>query len=201
MATPHRFFEDNAFYHVYNRGNRKEQIFLYDRDYERFLEKVLEYKKKFQINILAFCLMPNHFHFLIQQLVQNSISQFFSNLCNSHSRYFNTKYETVGSLFQGRFKDKKVERDEYLVHLSRYIHLNPLELFKFTGNEAIKWLLSYRWFSLPYYLSGISNEIVDPLFILNYFSKKNPSLDYKNFVLDNIQIEVNPLISHLTFEK
>lgn len=200
MATPPRFFENGAFYHIYNRGNRKEQIFLQNRDYERFLEKVLEYKKKFQINILAFCLMPNHFHFLIQQLNQNSISQFFSNLCNSHSRYFNTKYETVGSLFQGRFKAKKIEKDEYIVHLSRYIHLNPLELLNFTGKETIKELLSYRWSSLPHYLTA-NNEIADSSIILNYFSKKDPVLDYKNFVLANIQLKVNPIISHLTFEE
>lgn len=84
MATPPRFFEDHVYYHVYNRGNSKQQIFLNDRDYERFLKKVTEYKVQYPVSILAYCLMPNHFHFLLQQLSSNSISKFISNLCNTY---------------------------------------------------------------------------------------------------------------------
>lgn len=201
MATPPRFFENEIYYHVYNRGNRKQQIFLQNRDYERFLEKVIDYKKKFPIKIVAFCLMPNHFHFLLQQLRSNSISRFFSNLCNSHSRYFNVKYETVGSLFQGRFKAKRVEKDEYLAHLSRYIHLNPVELFSFLGKSAAQSLVQYRWSSLLIYLSGKENEIVNPVPVLKYFSKKNAVADYRDFVVSNIQLTVDPIIERLTFEE
>lgn len=205
MATPPRMFEDGGYYHIYNRGNRKLQIFLQDRDYERFLEKVVEYKKKFLVKILAYCLMPNHFHFQLQQLVPDAISKFFSNLCNSHSKYFNIKYETVGSQFQGRFKAKKVNRDEYLIYLSSYIHLNPVDLFNFLGTRLVEQLFNYRWSSLPVYLSGHGDEIVDPKPILDYFaenfSRKDPVKGYKNFVLSNIQTKVNPAISHLTFDE
>lgn len=201
MATPPRFFEDNAYYHVYNRGNRKQQIFLYHRDYNRFLDKVVEYKKKYPLNVLAYCLMPNHFHFLLQQLATDSISRFISDLCNSHSRYFNVKYESVGSLFQGRFKAKRVDKDEYLVHLSRYIHLNPVELFKFLGKNAFDQLCLYRWSSFPLYLLGKKDDIVDPGIILQYFSSKDPILDYKEFIASNIQLQEDPLIPHLTFEE
>ena len=201
MATAPRLFEDGGYYHVYNRGNRKQQIFLQDRDYERFLEKVAEYKKKFPIKILAYCLMPNHFHFLLQQLAPNAISGFFSTLCNSHSRYFNVKYETVGSIYQGRFKAKKVDKDEYLVHLSRYIHLNPVDLFSFLGKGIFNQLLQYPWFSLQSYLSGNANEIADPGFILKYFSNKNPTEDYKNFVAAQIRTKIDPIISHLAFNE
>lgn len=201
MATPPRLFEDGAFYHVYNRGNRKQQIFLQDRDYERFLEKVIEYKKKFPVNILAYCLMPNHFHFLIRQLSQDAISRFFSNLCNSHSKYFNIKYETVGSLYQGRFKAKRVDKDEYLIHLSRYIHLNPVDLFKYLGKNAFNQLMLYRWSSLPAYLSGKGDEVINPELILEYFFSKDSTEDYKDFVAANIHMKVDPLISNLVFDE
>lgn len=201
MATPPRIFEDNVYYHVYNRGNRKQQIFLQNRDYQRFIEKVVEYKNKFNVTIAAFCLMPNHFHFLVKESIPNSISRFFSNLCNSHSKYFNTKYETVGSLFQGRFKAKSVDTDEYLVHVSRYIHLNPVGLFKYLGEDAIDQLLTYKWSSLSLYLSSRKNEFVDPEFILNYFSQQNTLQDYKEFVASNITLEQDPFINHLTFDE
>ena len=201
MATPPRYIEDGVYYHVYNRGNRKQQIFLQDRDYERFLEKVLEYKKKYPVKIVAYCLMPNHFHFLIQQLSPNALSRFLSNLCNSHSRYFNVKYKTVGSLYQGRFKAKKVDKDEYLVHLSRYIHLNPVDLFSYLGKGVSDQLQLYRWSSLPLYLFGSSNELVNPKEILNYFSSRDPLKDYKDFIISNIHLKLDPVINHLAFNE
>lgn len=202
MATPPRFFENGVYYHIYNRGNRKQSIFLQTRDYERFLDKVVEYKKKFPVKIVSYCLMPNHFHFLLQQLSPNSISQFLSILCNSHSRYFNVKYETVGSLFQGRFKAKRVDKDNYLIHLSRYIHLNPVKLFNLINKDLVfNQLLLYRWSSLSYFLEGKANDIVDPLPILNYFSTKDQVKDYRDFVFSNIQLEANPIINHLVFDE
>lgn len=199
MAVPPRFFEDGVYYHIYNRGNRKQQVFFGARDYERFLEKVVEYKKKYPVEILAYCLMPNHFHFLLRQLATNSISRLMSDLCNSQSRYFNIKYESVGSLFQGRFKAKRVDKDEYLIHLSRYIHLNPVELL-FRGKDIFDRLSSYKWSSLPLYLKGGADEIADSQFVLNYFSIKDRVGDYKNFVAENINLEEDPLIEHLVFE-
>ncbi len=200
MASPPRFFENGSFYHIYNRGNRKQQIFLSDRDYERFLDKTLEYKKKYGITIVAFCLMPNHFHFLVKQVSNSLISKFFSDLCNSYARHFNTKYETVGSLYQGRFKSKLVDRDEYLVHVSRYIHLNPVELHSI-GKYIIDNLLAYKWSSLPYYLSPVANEIVDTELILSYFAQNNPRNDYRKFVISNINLQSDPIIDHLVFDE
>lgn len=200
MATQPRYFEDKAYYHVYNRGNHKEQIFLQDRDYERFLEKIIEYKEKYPVKILAYCLMPNHFHFLLQQLAPNAISRFLSNLCNSHSRYFNVKYETMGSLFQGRFKAKKVDRDEYLVHLSRYIHLNPINLFNFLIKGTFEQLKLYRWSSLPLYLAGLGNAVADPSVVLEYFSSQRSTEDYQDFIVSNMEIKLDPLISQLVLE-
>ncbi len=199
MATPQRIFENGSFYHIYNRGNRKQQIFLRNRDYERFLEKVLEYKKKYPLTIVAYCLMPNHFHFLIQAQ-SNTTSRFFSDLCNSHSRYFNVKYDTVGSLYQGRFKAKKVEKDEYLIHLSRYIHLNPVEILSIVSRISIDKLLMYKWSSLPGYLNGSDDGIISPYIVFDYFSKKNATEEYKDFVASQISLKSDPIIDHLVFD-
>lgn len=202
MATPPRLFEDNIYYHVYNRGHRKQQIFMQNKDYERFLNKVKEYKDKFKITLIAFCLMPNHFHFLLKQNASGSISSFLSNLCNSHSRFYNTKYETIGSLFQGRFKAKRVEKDEYLIHLSRYIHLNPVDLFNFGNRQSIEdRLIFYPWSSLRNYLSNKRDGIADPTFILNYFSKQNQAADYREFLFSQLYMKVDPVIDNLVFEE
>jgi REP element-mobilizing transposase RayT len=201
MAVPARNFQANSYYHVYNRGNRKQAIFTNYRDYERFLEKVVEYKKKYSIQLLAYCLMPNHFHFLIYQSSPNDLSKFISDLCNSHSRYFNVKYGLIGTLFQGRFKAKLVEKDEYLIHLSRYIHLNPVDLFPFAGKELWERVMFYKWSSLFAYLSNKNNNLVSVEQILGYFSPKDPVSDYKKFVESNIELKIEPVIESLIFNE
>ncbi|MBI4059307.1 transposase [Candidatus Microgenomates bacterium] len=199
MATSPRYFETGGYYHIYNRGNRKQSIFFHYRDYERFLEKVVEYKKKYPLEILTYCLMPNHIHFLVKQIIDNSISRFMSDICNSHSRYINVKYDLVGSLFQGRFKAKRVEKDEYLIHLSRYIHLNPVELL-YLGGDVFEKLLNYQWSSLAAYLLNKKDELVNKEVILEYFPSKDPVNDYREFVKANIKFQKDPFIEHLTFD-
>lgn len=123
--------------------------------------------------------MPNHFHFLLRQDGGLPLTTFMLRLGTSYAKYFNIKYEQVGSLFQDRFRAKLVETDEYLLQLSRYIHRNPLEILPSTPGVE---LASYRWSSYSTYLRGIKDDLVDPSFILAYFAKSNPSKDYKMFV-------------------
>lgn len=182
MATPIRYFQKGSYYHVYNRGNRKQNIFLSYRDYERFLKKVKEYKEKFKISILGYCLMLNHFHFLLRQDNDIPITSFMLGLGTSYAKYFNIKYGEVGSLFQDRFKAKLVEKDEYLLQLSRYIHRNPKEILLRTPGVE---LADYRWSSYPSYINKDNkdkNDIVDTSFVLNYFAKDDPRGDYRKFV-------------------
>lgn len=179
MATPVRYFQKDFLYHVYNRGNRKQDIFIGDRDYLKFLKKTKEYKDNFDINILAYCLMPNHFHLLLKQNSEVSVSDFMLRLGTSYAKYFNIKYDQVGSLFQGRFKAKLVESDEYLLELSRYIHRNPLEIQLSTPGVE---LADYRWSSYTVYLNGIKDELADTSIILDYFEKDNSNGDYSTFV-------------------
>lgn len=115
-------------------------------------------------------------------------------LGTSYAKYFNTKYEEVGSLFQDRFKAKLIGRDEFLLHLSRYIHRNPKEIL-----PANALLSDYLWSSYPVYLHKLNDNLTEFSYILIFFSKVNPSKDYKNFV-EYEQDNDHSLIKELIFE-
>lgn len=185
MATPPRYFQKGSYYHVYNRGNRKQKIFHTNGDYQRFMDRLSLYIKNTPITLLCYCLMPNHYHLLLRQDASESLTPFMLRLGTSYSKYFNIKYGQVGSLFQGRFKTRHVESDEYLLHLSRYIHRNPLVT---PGVELEK----SRWSSYGTYLRGEKTELVDPTYILSYFQKDNRSVDYKQFVEYDINEKLDP---------
>lgn len=193
MATPSRYFQEGGYYHVYNRGNRKQKIFLQSRDYRRFLERMCEYKEKFAVSVLSYCLMPNHFHLLLKQETSLPLTAFMLRLGTSYAKYFNIKYEEVGSLFQGRFKAKQIESDEYLLHLSRYIHRNPVST---PGVE----LGDFPWSSYSAYLKGVKNQFVDPTTVLGYFSKTAPLEDYKSFTEFDAKEEEAQTISDFLFD-
>lgn len=149
-------FSENEFYHVYNRGTDKRVIFLDSNDYERFLQLLYLSNSSQSINVRdirkntddlyeydrgeplvsigAYCLMPNHFHILLTPQIQDGVSHYMRKLSTSYAMYFNKKYERSGSLFQGKFKAKHADSDEYLKYLFSYIHLNPTKLFA-TNND------------------------------------------------------------------
>ncbi len=191
---PQSHFIQGGFYHVFNRGNRKQDIFLQAKDYKRYLDKIKEYKEKHNVSVIAYCLMPNHIHFLIRQNGPKPISSFFQRLHTAYTMYFNKKYQTNGHLFESRFKTKMVTRDEYLQHLSRYIHLNPKKL--------VTKLPSYKWSSYPAYISNYNDELTEPKFILSMFKRKNQTindakLSYKLFVRS--QEKPHDKLKNLTF--
>ena len=141
--------EEDSFHHVYNRGTDKRTIFEDGEDYRRFLlylnvlnDTQVESPNDFEtlarrehdaplaerlVNIVAFCLMPNHYHLLLHERTPGGISKFMQRLSTAYTMYFNEKYERSGALFQGRFKSKLVDDDEYIIKVIDYIHLNPKE--------------------------------------------------------------------------
>ncbi len=186
---------NGEFYHIYNRGSEKRDIFTQAWDYKRFQKTFYYYQflgpkpsfSKFTksdlnlfkpdptkkiVEIICYCLMPNHFHFLIRQLKDNGISIFISQLTNSYTKYFNTKYHRVGALLQGTFKATHIETDEQLVHVSRYIHLNPIV------SGLVKNLNTYQWSSYLEYING-QPFYSFPQEILNFFSSP---IKYQEFV-------------------
>lgn len=130
------------------------------------------------VEIVCFVLMPNHFHFLLKQQQDNGISKFLSQFTNSYTRYVNTVHERVGPLFQGMFKSVHVETNEQLLHLSRYIHLNPVVSHIIRKED----LFSYPWSSLPEYFQKIPSLVWSEPVLQQFTSIEG----YKNFLLDHV---------------
>lgn len=192
---------NNELYHVFNRGSDRRNIFLQSRDYERFTKTFFYYqfigpkprlsflnKNNFirfkptqnskLVEILSYCLMPNHVHFLLKQLKTNGISIFMSQVSNSYTRHFNTKYKRIGPLLQGSFKTKLVQTDEQLVHVSRYIHINPVV------DGLVSKPQNYQWSSYTEYSNGkngyCSTDLIMGLFAsgLGYRKFTEAQIDY-----------------------
>ena len=124
-SRKHDFVQDE-FYHIYNRGNEAKDIFLEQENYLFFLRRLASYLEKTQILLICYCLMPNHFHLLLQQKGEILISRLMSYLGTSYAKAFNRRYSRVGHLFQERYQVKHINKTEYLLHLTRYIHMNPV---------------------------------------------------------------------------
>ncbi|MEK7531414.1 MAG: transposase [Patescibacteria group bacterium] len=153
-------FSFGEYYHLYNRGTEKREIFLEKRDYQRFLtllyvcnsSKILhlsDYPGSSMENICtinmgkkivaigAYCCMPNHFHILVKEISKKGISTFMQKLSTGYTMFFNKKYSRTGALFEGRFRAKHIGKDEHLEYLLSYIHLNPVKIMNPTWKENI----------------------------------------------------------------
>ena len=186
----------NEFYHIYNRGNLKDSIFLDDDDYQFFLLRLHQnlFPEKWSKNrynriqplppnsfsILSYCLMPNHFHILIRQNRELSPGKLILKLCTSYSKYFNKKYDRVGHLFQDRFRQILVDDDEYLKWLGAYIHLNPKTA------SLVKKTSDYRWSSYPEYLNG-NEGFCSKLFLTEQFKNKNDFYEFTETAYEPIK--------------
>lgn len=190
-------FVQGEYYHIYNRGTDKRSIFIDQNDINRFWDSMNDFnqvepigsmfefsflkksniksEKKPLVEFVAYCLNPNHFHFLISPLVDGAVEKFMQRLGNGYTKYFNNKYKRSGVLFQGKFKAKHVESNEYLLHLSAYINSNNL-----LGHRMSKLSRS----SLDEYNSSISNGICNKDIVLGQFED---SEDYKKFVLSSLE--------------
>ena len=137
---------------------------------------------KTYIDIVAYCLMPNHFHLLVKQNVNLGITKFLGDFQNSYVKFFNLRNDRVGPLFQGRFKAVNIISDEQLLHVSRYIHLNPSS----SNIVRIDRLTNYKWSSLPEYLNKLNFNFCQKETILNNFKNIDK---YKEFVFDNAEYQ------------
>jgi REP element-mobilizing transposase RayT len=188
VARPARIEYNGAFYHVMNRGNRGEGIYIDDRDKERFLEILGNIEKRYGIRIYIYVLMTNHYHLLIETPYGN-LSRAIQRLNGDYALYFSKRHNRPGHLFQGRYKAMLVEKDAYLLELSRYIHLNPLR----TG--IVKRPEQYRWSSLPEYLRRRTRLPfkLEREWILSIFGRKRKEAAkrYLEFIYGGIE-EENP---------
>ncbi len=192
-------------YHVYNRGVEKRGVFSDDADRFRFVHDLFEFNdnkptlnltyhfnrtkevgvpppklerlpRKLLVELMAFCLMPNHFHLMLRQKMDGGITLFMQKVGIGYTKYFNQKYQRVGPLFQGKYKAEVIKNDAHFLHLPYYIHANPLDLTMPAWREreisnhkqALQFLEAYRWSSFP-----------------DYIGKRNfPSVTHRDFLLE-----------------
>lgn len=202
-------------YHIFNHSVQGIPIFKGKRECSIFLEatkfylqpkpptKFALYRKnkerypikldKKLVTIINFCLMPNHFHITLRQESKDGIRKFIQRLTNSFAHYFSIKYKNKGPVFEGNFKAVRVEADEQLIHLSRYIHLNPVTAYLVEKPE------DYPYSSYRIYLGKEKSEIVDSSPVLAHFSSPKK---YEKFVLDQKDYQRKlERIKHLALER
>ena len=188
MARQLRIEFEGAFYHITSRGNLRDDVFFEDKDRKRFLEILSRTKERYGYLLHAYVLMDNHYHLLIETPKAN-ISQIMQNINTSYTVFINRKHRRSGHLFQGRFKGIIVDKDGYLVVLSRYIHLNPVRAGIVEKPE------DYRWTSYAAYIEKkVMNTLVDMADTLLHFSSdKNRAIEaYRDFVKEGMSSEDNP---------
>jgi len=157
MARKLRVEYEGAIYHVVIRGVERRKVFSDDADRERFLDRLSKYAEEMEVRLYLFCLMRNHVHLLFETPGGN-LSQFMHRLQTAYTVYYNMRHGRAGHLFQGRYKAILVEGDEYLLKLSRYIHLNPVkvgDVKRLPLPEQIAALRGYVWSSYPGYLGKV----------------------------------------------
>jgi REP element-mobilizing transposase RayT len=185
MARPLRIEYEGAVYHITGRGNERGEIYFIPSDYEKFLEYIKTAKEKFGIILHAYVLMTNHYHLIIETPEAN-LSKAMHYIISSYTMYINKKRKRSGHLFQGRFKSIVVEKDSYLVELSRYIHLNPVRTKMAERPE------DYLWSSYPFYITKKKSDLLTTDLILSLHSK-NPKVAkkrYQEFVESTVGEEV-----------
>lgn len=185
------------YYHVYNRGTDKRSIFKNKLDIERFFVSMTEfntvesigslYENSFLkhqlgrptsklVEFVAYCLNSNHYHFLIKQKVDDGVSEYMKKLGGGYTKYFNQKYKRSGVLFQGRFKSKHIDTNEYLLHLSAYINLNNKE--ELSGHKQLSKS------SFDEYLGKSNDLLCKTDIVLGQFKNQN---DYNKFALSSLE--------------
>jgi len=174
----------DTFYHVYARGHCRKKIYHDDKDYRVFLNLIKRYLNieteydangipytnlHGKIELTCYCLMPNHFHLLLYQIDKHALPRLMRGIMTSYSRYYNKKYKSSGALFETTYKATIIMSDRYLIHISRYIHINPEDWH------------THKYSSLPYYLGKKPPEWLQPIKITELFPLPN---EYEIFVAD-----------------
>ena len=187
-------FQMNGFYHIYNRGVNREPIFFCDENYRYLLRIIKDYTNSCSISVIAYCLMPNHYHFLLQQKAECSISTFMQAVFNRYPKAINKKYNRSGTLFEGPFKSIAVTKQEYLLHLCRYIHRNPVDGEKPLVSRLEDWKFSnyLEWIGerkgslvdMDFIREGFHDQYLYRQFVLEYKPAKKLHDDLKKYYLD-----------------
>ena len=176
-------FLPDHYYHIYNRGAGQQSIYRKEGDYAHCLKTLKAVAGECNIVIIAYCLMPNHYHWLVRQVGETSAGELPARVFKSYSQWFNLVHKRSGTLFESRFKVRLVATDEYLRHLCRYIHLNPVQAGFAAAPELWPYSNYQDWLGLRHELA------VDHAFIQRFFTDPQ---HYKSFVLDFLTGKAKP---------
>lgn len=177
-------FVKGRYHHIYNRGAGRNRLFFNPENYTHCLRLVKRYAKRYGMTVIAYCLMPNHYHFLLRQNGDVPISKFINVLFNAYVQAVNRQQGRSGTLFEGRFRHVWVDREEYLVHLCRYIHLNPVKARLVSDPQA------WPYSNYPEWIGVRGGTLIDRDFVETYFATGKA---YRQFVQEGIEGEEPPV--------
>jgi len=174
---PHRAtqFAAGHYYHLYNRGAGRQPIFKEEENYLFLLRMVKKYVDQLHIAVIAYCFMPNHYHFLLRQDGEEPAGLLIQRIFNSYTKAFNKRYHHTGTLFEGRYQSIRVDKTEYLFHLCRYIHANPVKA------GIVSHLEEWSFSNYPEWIETHDSMLVDREFIEENFPQRTR---YRQFVMD-----------------
>jgi len=175
MPTKRPEYLPGHFYHFYNRGARRISIFREEDNYLFVLRKMKEYCRSLALIPIAYCLMPNHYHFLIRQDGENRAGLLPQRVFNSYSKAYNKRYEHSGTLFEGNYRVTLVENEAHLLHLCRYIHANPVK------HGLVIDLMEWPYSNYLEWVGERNGTLVDRDFVREHFVSPQ---SYQEFVLD-----------------
>lgn len=178
MPSKRPDFLPNHFYHIYNRGAHKQPLFQEEDNYLFVIRKMKHYCQKLNLTMIAYCLMPNHYHFLVRQDGEFPAGLLPQRIFNSYSKAYNKKYGHDGTLFTDHYHIKQIEETSHLLHLCRYIHGNPVK------DGLVSNPSDWEYSNFKEYLGRRKGSLFDPGFLLDYFQDER---DYFNFVMVDLE--------------
>lgn len=191
MSRPIRINLPHSLYHVMSRTNSGDLCFTSNRNFERFFKYLDKYCRIFEFKVHAYCLMPNHFHLLLESGAIPELSEFMRRLLTAYTLYYNKYARRHGHLFQGRFKSYLVDKVEYLLAVSRYIHLNPAK------ESDLTYAQNYKGSSLRHYINGAEPAFLKTSEILSWFDGDRKV--HVKFVREGLNEDTKPEILQQKF--
>ena len=178
MAKRKTIFLPGHYYHVYNRGANRQSIFREEDNYLLLLRRMKQYLAKYQITLLVYCLLPNHYHLLLRQETEKSISLLMQAIFNSYTKAYNNAYGHTGTLFEGPFHAIPVTTESHLFHLCRYIHANPVT------HGLVDHPADWPYSNCLEWIGERNGSLFDPSFVNSHFPQPDA---YRKFVLDYLR--------------
>jgi len=193
MAKRKCEFVQGEYYHIYNRGVCGQPIFLSDKNYTHLLQLVRRHFLDLSISIIAYCLMPNHYHFLVRQDSESTVSEFVQCVFNAYGKGFNSNHRRSGRLFEGPFKAKHIDSDTYLLHLCRYIHRNPID----TDPPMVRRLEQWPYSNYSEWTGIRKGSLVDYEFVDDCLCRIR---DYNEFIMEEPSLKVKQRLEKYLFD-